>query len=270
MSTLKGVVDAESYHDGQWRQCIVQAADLRSVPNGPVSCQIVFGERFRVIEDSSDGSFGQSERDGYVGYVSAESLGDCTKRTHWVKCVSTIAYPKPDVKTSPIGWFPFGARLEVVGATGSFYEIKEVGFVPAMHLYDESSRPSDLLNLAKQFLGVPYLWGGNGPLGIDCSGLVQMTLLAVGYSCPRDSDMQWNWMSSIGKESDVQADDFAFWNGHVGIVDEGRQLVHATAHSMQVVCESLDVVRERIASEARSEFLGFARLPEKNRQRFAV
>jgi cell wall-associated NlpC family hydrolase len=39
-------------------------------------------------------------------------------------------------------------------------------------------------------MNTPYLWGGCTRDGIDCSGLVQMSLLAAGRSVPRDSDMQ--------------------------------------------------------------------------------
>ncbi len=48
----------------------------------------------------------------------------------------------------------------------------------------------DFVAVAERFLGVPYLWGGKTALGLDCSGLVQVSLAACGVSPPRDSDVQ--------------------------------------------------------------------------------
>ena len=258
---LMGKVKASRYVAGAWKQCCTPVSDIRLRPGGPVSCQLLYGERFRVLEDRSGWSFGQSERDGYTGYVSSASLGETAARTHWVKCLSTCAYPEPDIKTAPCGWFPFGARLAVSSVSGSFCEVPGSGFVPGMHLFDENSRPSGVLPLARLFLGLPYLWGGNGPLGIDCSGLVQMVLNAAGHDCPRDSDMQWSWMDRIASRPAANPGDFVFWDGHVGILEESEKLIHATAHFMQVVCEPLEPVMQRIAERGDTGFLGFARPP---------
>ncbi len=52
------------------------------------------------------------------------------------------------------------------------------------------SHAEDFVAVAERFAGTPYLWGGKSSLGIDCSGLVQVSLNAAGTGCPRDSDMQ--------------------------------------------------------------------------------
>ncbi|AHH94439.1 C40 family peptidase [Kutzneria viridogrisea] len=44
---------------------------------------------------------------------------------------------------------------------------------------------------AMQQLGKPYIWGGNGPVGYDCSGLVQQAYLSAGISLPRVADQQY-------------------------------------------------------------------------------
>ncbi len=64
------------------------------------------------------------------------------------------------------------------------------GFVYAPHLRPLAEYDSDFVSVAERFLGVPYLWGGKTALGVDCSGLVQISLAACGIEVPRDTDVQ--------------------------------------------------------------------------------
>ncbi len=47
----------------------------------------------------------------------------------------------------------------------------------------------DFVAVAERFLGAPYVWGGKTAAGLDCSGLIQTALQAVGKAAPRDTDM---------------------------------------------------------------------------------
>src|SRR5947207_3110074 len=74
------------------------------------------------------------------------------------------------------------------------------------------------------------VWGGRTSLGLDCSGLVQIAMSAAGFACPRDSDMQ----EALGEPVSVAADlsglargDRVHWKGHVGVMTDGKHLLHA-------------------------------------------
>jgi cell wall-associated NlpC family hydrolase len=112
-------------------------------------------------------------------------------------------------------------------------------FVPAAHLAPLGDYESDFVAVAERFLGVPYLWGGKTALGLDCSGLVQVALMACGVPCPRGSDMQEAALGSPAAADDLERGDLVFWNGHVAIVRGAKSLLHANAFHMAVAGEPI-------------------------------
>jgi cell wall-associated NlpC family hydrolase len=143
-----------------------------------------------------------------------------------------------------------GVRLVVVRRHDGFAVTRAGGYVPLQHLAPIEAAASDYVAVAERFLGVPYLWGGKSSLGIDCSGLVQVALTACGVACPRDSDMQ---EQALGSEiagasdlADLQRGDLVFWPGHVAIMRDAADIIHANAHRMAVTIEPLTQALQRI------------------------
>ena len=98
-------------------------------------------------------------------------------------------------------------------------------------------READFVTVAERFVGAPYLWGGKTSLGLDCSGLVQVSLQAAGISCPRDSDMQELALGKLSSLASLRRGDLVFWKGHVAIAIDPETLIHANAHHMMVAVE---------------------------------
>ena len=97
------------------------------------------------------------------------------------------------------------------------------------------ARYGGVVDIALQYLGVPYVWGGASPSGFDCSGLVVYVYGQLGISLPHYTGSLWQLGSAVSRD-ELQAGDLVFFNGlgHMGIYMGGGQFVHAP-HTGDVV-----------------------------------
>ena len=87
--------------------------------------------------------------------------------------------------------------------------------------------PSDLVKYAKQFLGVPYVFGGTTPKGFDCSGLVQYVYRHFGINITRTTKTQINDGREVGR-NELKPGDLVFpSNDHVTLYIGNGKLLHA-------------------------------------------
>ena len=251
---LRGQVRAERFVEGEPFTVGVDVLDLkeRPRPDAPLDTQLLYGETLVVYADDDGWGWAQADRDGYVGYVAMSALDrGATSATHRVIVRRAHVYPAPDMKQPVIGALPLDGRVRVEGVRGAFVEIKGRGFVVASHVAPLDSVHGDPVAIVEGLLGTPYLWGGRSPLGIDCSGLVQLAFSMAGTSLPRDTDMQARLGSSVPTDTSLaglRRGDLVFWPGHVGVMGDDATLLHANAHHMLVAAEPLRVAWDRIAA----------------------
>ena len=231
-------------------QIIQPVVDLLGQPDGPRERQLIWGEQVTVEDDNNVWAQIIAAKDGYTGYVPSAALGAPARITHWVSALATHVYTQPDFKSADLRSLSFGSQVQVLSQGDRFAETPE-GFIPSSHLSPLTTQMPDPVSVAELFLGTPYLWGGNSRLGIDCSGLVQASLLACGLPCPGDSGPQeqalGNYASPNG--SGYQRGDLLFWKGHVAWVQDSETLIHANAYHMAVALEPLQPAIDRILDQ---------------------
>jgi len=246
---LRGKVEAAQFVNGAARQLTVPIADLLHAPDGRRERQVIWGDRVSVYEMRHGWVFVQSEKDGFVGYLPENVLGEVSDPTHWVTAPATHIYPEPNMKSHEIASLGFASRLTATGEVDGFLETPQ-GFIPHQHVWPIDRLFDDPVEVATLFLGTPYLWGGNSRTGIDCSGLVQAGFLACGLECPGDSDQQETGLGhAVAQGIPPERGDLLFWKGHVALVVGDGRILHANAHHMQVAYEGLEAAVARIKAQ---------------------
>ncbi len=98
--------------------------------------------------------------------------------------------------------------------------------------------------IAMDQVGVPYRYGGSGPSGFDCSGLVQYSYSRAGKRLPRTTGQLWSESLTVNRH-ELRVGDLLFFNiagkmSHVGVYLGGRHFVHAPSSGRTVTVASLD------------------------------
>jgi cell wall-associated NlpC family hydrolase len=263
---LEGKLEAKRFVEGEEFEIVEALAPMRAAPSPDATLltQALKGERAMIYDRNGEGwAWGQLNSDGYVGWLPDRALiKPGAKPTHKITALRTLAFPGPSIKLPPADALVTGTLVTVMREEGSFAVTREGWYLPRYHVGLIDSRVPDFVAVAEQFAGTPYLWGGKSSLGIDCSGLVQVSLNAAGTGCPRDSDMQQDRLGRTLDQTEakkLRRGDLIFWKGHVAIVRDADTIVHANAHHMATVIEA---TREAIAriKAAGSEITSIKRL----------
>ena len=227
---------------------------------GELVTQAIIGTSL-LIEERTAGWAYVRLPDKYRAWIEADQIREYAQGEAPYATVGTVAevqellaflHQRPDdTSRAPALQVTIGARLEVAEEHDErVHVVVPDGRALWMRRNDvvikeaNSPRPrgtvQQVLETAKRFLGLPYLWGGTTPLGIDCSGFVQLSYHLHGVSLLRDSSIQYTQPGLLPVErEELEAGDLVFFGRrsitHVGMVLGNGKFIHATTHLRSIV-----------------------------------
>ena len=167
-----------------------------------------------------------------AGAKTAATKTAGSKETGSQKPATTPATKTPATNGSHDGWL----QVRLPGKTVAWIQSSDV-----VSDLKPLSIPESI-ELAKRFLGLPYLWGGTSSFGFDCSGFTQMLLRVRGFNMPRDADQQAAWKGLTAVErADLQPGDLLFFGSsprnitHTGMFMGDGQFIQATTNGHPVI-----------------------------------
>ena len=161
----------------------------------------------------------------------------------------------PGTEYERVAKFTTGKRVTILGQEDGWYHIGyETGegyvrgdYIMQGDLLSGDSLGGQVVNLAMQFQGVRYIYGGTTPNGFDCSGFTSYIYRQFGYSLPHTASGQYANCGYKVSRSELQPGDLVFFtssgNGgrinHVGIYIGSGQVIHARYSIGKVYINSL-------------------------------
>lgn len=201
--------------------CIVTVAPVRAENSdkAEIVTEILFGESADILEVNKNWTRIKMHYDNYEGWMDTKQLKTVTDEELAARKVTIVTEDFASVMMND------GKTLLSMGS--------EVEFPVVASRRSHNMRESIALT-AKEFLNVPYLWGGKSFFAVDCSGFTQLVYKVHNIKLPRDASQQVDVGESLTFVEESQPGDLAFFENpdgkiiHVGIMLDNQKIIHAS------------------------------------------
>lgn len=215
--------------------CNLAIVPLRLEPSdrSEMTTQVLFGEHFKIVEQTEKWSRIELAFDGYNGWIDNKQYRLISEADYHIlsnspavlngDLIEYLATPDNQLLSVPLGSSLTFLDHPSLNTDNLIFEgLKTSGVTSKQHL----------LQTAFMYLNAPYLWGGKTPFGIDCSGFTQMVYKLNGYSLLRDASQQATQGEALSFIEESEPGDLAFFDNeegriiHVGIIMEDNHIIH--------------------------------------------
>ena len=241
------------------------ALRLRSTPatGGDILATASSGDSVVVLDEADTGWY-KVNYNSVEGYMSAEYLDVATQ------LVADLGYGKVDTEGSTLNMrsgadtsfdslcsIPSGTVLALEGIYDGWYQVTyagNTGYVSSDYITittepvtaASSALGEQIVALAKQYMGTPYVLGGNGPNSFDCSGFTKYIYAQFGYTLNRTATDQLQNGVSVSRD-ELQPGDLVFFKyrtskpvSHVGIYIGDGEFIHASTNKYEVQIDQMN------------------------------
>lgn len=238
-------------------------ATMRKEPrySAEIVTQTLLGTPVRILEKRGGWSRVQTP-DRYIGWMNGsvqpltkeEMLDQVQGPRVIVIAHAARSFEDPTSQSFPVSDLVAGDMLTLLGDTGTYYHVQypdgRCAYLPTTDaLPVEEWRASieltgeSIVHTAKQYLGVPYLWGGTSAKGLDCSGFTKQVYFMHDIVLDRDASqqvLQGELVDDTGEFTRAQPGDLVFFGSpvteenpkervvHVGIYLGDKRFIHAS------------------------------------------
>ncbi len=266
VSLLAGPVLAVAEQTSGAGTVTASALNLRAEPSTSAESKALIYWGSPVVVLGQTGDWYKVNYKGTVGYVYSQyinfsqSLDADFGMNGVISGTDVRLRAEASTSSAILGHYNSGASFKVIGVSGEWIKVSTaagvVGNIHSAYLdcaaastgatAPSGSTGSQIVATARQYLGVPYVWGGMSPYGFDCSGLVNYVYKAHGYSLHRVAQDIYTYDGVHVDKSDLQPGDivcfgYSAWSiGHVGIYIGDGRFIHSPSSGSYVSITSLD------------------------------
>jgi cell wall-associated NlpC family hydrolase len=198
--------------------------------------QLLFGETVTADLKREKNSFlpVRNDWDGYEAWVDRKTIGVITSEEYQRLRGSGIRIVRGYMHTT---LHPLTGAVMLISAGSVLYsywgmKTRELKSNSQLNRTGNLS-PADFIALCMLWLETPYLWGGRGCFGLDCSGFTQNIFRQMNIQLPRDAGQQSKTGTPIPDPGKSAIGDLAFFTKnerivHTGIVMDNNRIIHAS------------------------------------------
>jgi len=203
--------------------------------NSEVLSQILYGEKFKILNKKKGWVKIKTNYDNYIGYIKNDNFYENFKPEQKIFKLKSKIFIKKNNKFLPTkNFLYFASGVSYLNKYKNFIEFKKNNWIKKSDTKEISHQEKNFLKIIKLFLNSKYLWGGKTSDGIDCSALIQVYFYYNRIFFPRDSKNQIKFCKKKSKKK-LSKGDIIFWKGHVGLCLNNSKFIHAYGPKKKVI-----------------------------------